>query len=207
MKRFLLIGALAAMTVSPAAAQEKIKFTSAGGVTGFGYYVGQYQGVLLSEPGQPSIDLYCVDFLHHISLNQVWMANLSSLAGDLSMTRGGATAYALYLRAAWLTQQYSRNATAEWKNIQATIWRLFTSAGPTPTSGDYWLNLANQHYSEVNPKYFYVVTDVDKDRGGTQEFLTYVTPEPGTVALFATGLLLLGVLAMRRRRSFRFERV
>jgi hypothetical protein len=200
----ILSAALLAMTLAlPASAQQQqqLRFTGAGNVTGFGYYVGRYQGQILSLPGQPTIDLYCVDFLHHIQLGQTWSAWMSELGGSLEYTRGGSGAYGLYLRAAWLTQQYAGASTAEWKNIQATIWNLFNS-GPTPTTGNYWMNLANQNYTQVNPKYFYVLTPTNKQESGSaQEFITYVTPEPETYAMFASGLVVLGFLALRRRRA------
>jgi len=187
----------------PAAAQEQqtFKFTGVSGYTGFGYYVGPYYGQILSVPGQPTIDLYCVDFLHRISMNQVWKGWMTPLSGNLQYTRGGNGAYGLYLRAAWLTQQYYKAPTSEIKHIQATIWNLF-GGGPTPSS-NYWLNLANQNYTSVNPNYFRVITPVNAGDGASaQEFLTYVTPEPETYAMFATGLCLLAWMAYRRRRAF-----
>ena len=194
---------IAAMTLAkPVAAQQQqtFKFTGVSGYTGFGYYVGPYYGQILSVPGQPTIDLYCVDFLHRINMNQVWKGWMSSLGGNLQYTRGGNGAFGLYLRAAWLTQQYVNAPAGEIKNIQATIWNLF-GGGPTPAS-NYWLNLANANYTSVNPNYYYVVTPVNSVEGGSaQEFMTYVTPEPETWAMFATGLCMLGYLAYRRRRS------
>lgn len=202
--RVLATAALAAVLATPVAAQQQqtFQFTSPGSVTGFGFYVGPYQGQILSMPGQPTIDLYCVDFLHRISVGQVWEAYMSPLSGDLSYTRGGNGAYGLYLKAAWLTQQYARVPTSEYKNIQAAIWNLFAPTAPDPLNGNYWLNLANQHYSSLNPNYFYVVTAVNKnDPSSAQEFLTYVTPEPETYALLAFGLMTLSFVYVRRRRQ------
>jgi hypothetical protein len=186
----------------PVAAQQQqtFKFTGVSGYTGFGYYVGPYYGQILSMPGQPTVDLYCVDFLHRISTNQVWKGWMSPLGGNLQYTRGGNGAYGLYLRAAWLTQQYATAPSSEIKNIQATIWNLFGS-GPSPAS-NYWLKLANENYSSVNPNYLYVITPVNAgDSHSAQEFMTYVTPEPETYAMFATGLCMLAWLAYRRRRA------
>lgn len=200
--KFLMVLALAATLAHPAAAQtqQTFKFTGTSGYTGFGFYVGPYYGQILSVPGQPTIDLYCVDFMHRISTNQVWKAWMSPLDGNLQYTRGGNGAYGLYLRAAWLTQQYYAAPAGEVKNIQATIWNLFQSSAPDPNT-NYWLNLANANYTSLNPKYWYVITAVNKnDPNSAQEFLTYVTPEPETYAMFATGLFVLGFLIWRRRR-------
>src|SRR5690606_26999179 len=180
---------------------ETFKFTNPGTVTGFGYYVGPYQGIVLSQPGTPTIDLYCVDFLHRISVGQVWTANVSSLAGSLALTRGGDAAYDLYLRAAWLISQYAVSSPTEWKNINATIWNLFAGSAPDPTTS-YWQAQADANYQSVNPNYWYVITDVNaQNANSAQEFMTYVTPEPSTYLLLATGLAFLSFLYMRRPRT------
>lgn len=200
--RHLLIAAALAAAAQPAAAQptEQLKFTNPGTVTGFGYYVGPYQGIVQSQPGTPTIDLYCVDFLHRISKGQVWTAYFSVLSGSLAKTRGGDAAYDLYLRAAWLVSQYGVSSPTEWKNIQATIWNLFAPSAPDPATSQ-WKALADANYSSVNPNYWYVVTDVNaQDPNSAQEFMTYVTPEPSTYLLLATGLAFLGFLYVRRPR-------
>jgi hypothetical protein len=200
-RRLLMAVALAAVA-QPAAAQptEQLKFTSPGTVTGFGYYVGPYQGIVQSQPGTPTIDLFCVDFLHRISKGQVWTAYFSVLSGSLAKTRGGDPAYDLYLRSAWLISQYGVSSPTEWKNIQATIWNLFAGSAPDPTTS-HWLTQANANYQSVNPNYWYVVTDVNaQNANSAQEFMTYVTPEPSTYLLLVTGLCFLGFLYMRRPR-------
>lgn len=200
--RHLLIAAALAIAVRPAAAQptETYKFTNPGTVTGFGYYVGPYQGIVQSQPGTPTIDLYCVDFLHRISKGQVWTAYYSVLSGSLAKTRGGDGAYDLYLRSAWLISQYGVSSPSEWKNIQATIWNLFAGSAPDPATS-HWRTQADQNYQSVNANYWYVLTDVNaQDPRSAQEFMTYVTPEPSTYLLLATGLAFLGFLYVRRPR-------
>jgi hypothetical protein len=183
---------------------QTFRFTNAGNVTGFGYYVGPYQGQILSMPGQPTIDLYCVDFLHRISLGQVWTAWVSPLDGNLSYTRGGTGAAGLYQRAAWLTQQfYGQNVpTTQWAHIQAAIWSLFTNTGPTSTASSNWISLANQNFTVINPKYVKVITPTNMTASNSaQEFVTYATPEPETYAMLATGLFVLAFVYVRRRRQ------
>jgi hypothetical protein len=202
-RRLLLAALLGAAGVPTAAqTQETLRFTNAGNVTGFGYYVGPYQGMVLSQPGSPLIDLFCVDFLHGIALGQVWTANISRLSGDLSATRGGNAAYDLYMRTAWLASQYTVAPRAEWKNIQATIWNQFASSAPDPTNGAYWTNLAIANAALVNPSYWHIVTAVDmSDPNSAQEFLTYLTPEPSTYLLLGTGMMFLVFVIIRRRSS------
>ena len=205
-------GLLAALALTAAAlpvagqTPQQLKFTSPGSVigsySGYGsYYVGPYQATVLSQPGTPTLDIYCVDFLHSISLGYVWTAGFRSLAGDLTGTRGGNSAAVDYLKAAWLASQFAVSNPAEWKNIQATMWNLFAPTAPDPTAygahaSNHWLQEATTNYQTVNPNYWYVVTDVASP--GTQEFLTYVTPEPSTYLLLATGLFFLGFMYLRR---------
>ena len=201
--RIVIAAGLTATLAVPVSAQtqQTFRFTSAGNVTGFGYYVGPYQGQVLSMPGQPTIDLYCVDFLHRISVGQEWTAWVSPLDGNLSYTRGGTGAAGLYQRAAWLTQQYYQQPQSEWKHIQAAMWGLFTSTAPTSTGSSNWIGLANQNYTVINPKYVQVITATNKSASNSaQEFITYSTPEPETYAMLGTGLLVLGFLFVRRRR-------
>ena len=218
--RALVAGLAVALLASPAAAQDpqQLQHTGTGSITwdwpgaGAGR-VGPYQARILSEPGQPTIDVYCVDFQHTISSGQVWNATFSNVMGDLSNTRAGAvfgetTARTMYQQAAWLTTQYdgSRERTIA---IQSAIWNIFNGSSPDyGYASGLWQWKASQYYASSGLDYsqFSVVTDVGFRNGGTQEFLTpytplTVTPEPGTYLLMASGLAGLGIFARRRRRQ------
>lgn len=209
--RSLIILPLVLALATPARAQQTIQLHDAGNVAAFGYYVGAYHGLdLTSAPGGPLIDLFCVDFLHHVKVGQTWSAYITSLAWNLDgLTRGGNAKLTDYRKAAWLTTRFALNPTTSWGQIHATIWQLITpgAAGePTPSSS-YWLDLANTHYLDNGVGFydgFALVTPTNmSDPSSTQEFLTRttITPEPSEIVLFASGLLGLGFMVVRRRRA------
>lgn len=185
-------------------------------VTGYGYYVGPFSGTVTSNPTLPTISLYCVDVLNSIKWGQQWTANVSSLTGSLALTRHGDAKRAQYRKAAWLTTQYSLNATTQWAGIQAAIWNLLNPGLPNGGSAEnYWLGQANTFasssgYDAYDWSGFRIITDVGaagrKQGGGTQEFITihdpHVTPEPATIVLLATGVVgIVGMVAVRGVRS------
>ena len=208
---------------APASASIQFKFTSTGSVTAFGYYVGQYGGYEYA-PVNASVVLNCVDFFHHITLGQIWNANITGLTSTAGI--GTATRFnnlTAYRQAAWLTTQYQYTTnSAQVGNIQATIWRLFpgSSTPPSPSTNSYLL--ASQAYVAANPNgssyaNFYVVTDVNAhlpngadDPNSVQEFIIYddtfnpnvtPTPEPATMMLVATGLVGFAGVRLRRRKK------
>ena len=201
---------LAATTVS---AQTPVKLTNAGNTVAFGVYVGPYKGQLGSGPGAATVDLYCVDFLNHSRIGQTWNVNRTGLGGsaDLSNTRfGGMTdALARYRQAAWLTTQFSATPPTQWGDIHATIWHLMTPTAPNYTPASSWLAAAQNFYLTNTNLTFYdkfqVLTDVNVGAvgkngirtGGVQEFIV-VTPEPGTILLLGTGLVVIMLVGYKR---------
>jgi hypothetical protein len=210
-----LVIATVATTGTAGAQPVRMKFQSGpstAAVTGYGYYVGPFSGTVTSNPTLPTISLFCVDVLNSIRWGQPWEANASSLGGSLALTRHGDEKLLQYQKAAWLTTQYSLNATTQWAGIQAAIWNLLNPGAPHGGGAEtFWLNEANTFassstYGAYDWSGFWVITpDGAAGRrigGGPQEFITtqdpFVTPEPATIVLLASGLVgIVGLVAAR----------
>ncbi len=208
------------VTATAAAAQPiGLKFQSgrpSPAVTGYGYYVGPFSGTVTSNPTLPTINLFCVDILNSITWGFQWTANVTSLAlTSIPNTRQGTAALNSYRQAAWLTTKYATTNINQWAGIQAAVWNLLNPGSPNGGAAEaYWLNQANTFQSSsgwnsYNWGQFYVLTPVNAaglvKGGGTQEFITtspFVTPEPGTLILLATGLVgVIGIVAVRSIRA------
>ncbi len=179
-----------------AEAQTSFTFTSGGNVTAYGYYVGDYKGLM----GGNEVKLNCVDFFHEVYVGETWSANLTNLG---SASTGVTTRFSdltLYKEAAWLTTQYAGKSAADVGLIQATVWNIFGNTGIAGSS--YWLTLAQQNYSSMDFSNYYVVTDVNKSLSSSaQEFVMVSTPEPATFLLFGTGLTSIIGVGIRKRRK------
>jgi hypothetical protein len=203
---------------------EQFKFISGSGVGGFGVQVGPYTGQMTSYPGNPLITIYCVDYLHGISTNTTWSANVSRLnVADIGDTRLGiagddSSALSRYRKAAWLASQFTSNqTTASWRQIHSAIWTIVI-AGDDPTKQYYnqygsWIKLANDAeasgYAGFDFREWAVLTDVRSGQPGSdvavglqpgvQEYLVRmtVTPEPETIIMLLSGMLILALVWRR----------
>jgi hypothetical protein len=196
-----LLLAAAFVAAAPLRAQTSFTLVSGSPVSAFGYEVGPYSGILGTGSSAQTLFIYCIDVAHTVTPGQQWEVNLTNLgtgAGIGTNTRSGDLE--LYRQAAWLTTQYAPHPEAT-ADIQATIWNLFgTFAGVAPSS-DYWFLQAQANYASADYSGFLVATDVNMALETSGQEFIIVTPEPSTVALFATGLLgVLGVAARSRRR-------
>jgi hypothetical protein len=191
------------LSSAPLSAQVPVTFLNGGSVTADGYYVGPYNG-LIGTPSQ-AVLLNCVDFLHHVTNGESWNAYLTAVSDvNTVASHARSTDQIAYEKASWLTTQYPGASNADIGAIQETIWNLFASAAPDPSS-TYWYDQATTHYTDPGMNYgqFFVVTPTNaQDASSAQEFIIHVTstPEPASMTLLATGLI--GIFgAVRRKRQ------
>src|SRR6056297_15974 len=102
-------------------------------------HVGPYGGTLLTGgPTQPSLALYCVDFLNSVSVGRSWTANVTGLGAgaDLGNTRLSTGAYSgdalqRYRKAAYLASLFEGNTGRSSQSaIHAAIWSVMTPGFP-----------------------------------------------------------------------------
>jgi len=101
------------------------------------FYTSIYRGQFLSGvPGNPTVDIFCVDFFHNANTSSTgysaWFTPLSAV--DFSRTYGVSQrgwspgiAEQRYRAAAWLATQFSptdANRAANWPRYQAAMWSL-----------------------------------------------------------------------------------
>lgn len=170
----------------------------------------------------PTVDIYCIDFLH-TARTSTYPAYFTHL-GTQPLTRTRSNDIGKYMQVAWLAEQMETvlfPLTQQEMNTRAAIhgamWQIMagnpvavqTSGYAMASTGiDLWVGRALSNYSQVNGNDWTVVTDACVTNSGTagagsaaadncgQEFLTRtVTPEPETVVLLATGVILLLGLA------------
>jgi hypothetical protein len=167
----------------------------------------------------PTVDIYCIDFLHTANTSSSgYNAFFTRLGEPLTHTRSSnQTQYLKAAWLATQMDGYSATTTAgrtARMNIHAAIWnimagepvatRLSSSGSFSSTGMNYWIAQANlaSNYSTVSAAEWTVVTSAcvynsgNAGRGAAwadncgQEFLTRnVVPEPATMILLGTGLL------------------
>jgi hypothetical protein len=187
------------------------KLSSSGNTTSHNYYVGPYTAFRNATDdfsvtaGLDEITLFCVDARHESKVNEIWQAYITPLVGSGSLdgrTRGGDGALQQYEEAAWLAERFANNSTDSRAAIHSAIWKIMGYSPFTVNGTQDWIDQAAEHYDDASVYGHYaVVTPVDFDTGGTQEYLTRISvPEPGALGLFGLGLFGLGLAVQRRKR-------
>jgi PEP-CTERM motif len=220
-KFFWVLAALLLITpLAQADSTTTIQFTGVNGANDGMYYVSPYTGTFnYGSPNTQTVVLFCDDINNEVSMNQVWNANVTSLAsGNFSNTRygngsvnpnlGGMSPQILYEEAAWLVTQFSSHS-GDYVSLQYALWDLMTpGAEPTNfanadgTTVAQWLALAAANYGQINPASFVIATNTGTlaYTGQVQEFIV-PTPEPSTGVLLLFGVVSMFLLCRRSRQQ------
>jgi hypothetical protein len=220
-KSLWILAALLLITpLGQADSTTAIQFTGVNGTNDGVYYVSPYTGTLnYGTSSAQTVVLFCVDINNEVSMNQVWNANVTSLAsGNFSNTRygngsvnpnlGGMNPQVLYEEAAWLVTQFSSHS-GDYVSLQYALWDLMTpGAEPTSfanadgTTVAQWLALAAANYGQINPASFVVATNTGTlaYTGQVQEFIVQ-TPEPTTALLLLFGAVSMFLLFRRSQQQ------
>jgi hypothetical protein len=214
---------LAALLVSTPFAKADtttMQFTGVNGANNGVYYVSPYAGTMnYGTSSAQSVLLFCDDINNEVSFNQVWTANVTSLAsGNFNNTRygnltvnpglGSTSPTTLYKEAAWLVTQFSSHP-GDYVSLQYALWNLMSPNNSNSGSLAYhntdgitvadWLAKAGLGYVNINPANFLIITNTGPlaYTGQVQEFLV-MTPEPATFLLVLAGVGSMFLILLRR---------
>jgi PEP-CTERM motif len=195
-------------------AQVTLQLVSPGTNVVAGVYVGPYT---MQINGAGTIQIVCDDYSTEThsgpppwTANVYTFANLSHTEFFNSTTPSTAAQSTLnYEAAAWLTQQIfavkptDPDYQDKIADMHYAIWAIFSGAAKTSTGFDldasnWYTQALGNNYGSGGYNFSNIVIYTPQTAGTAQEFMG-VTPEPASIALFGTGLLLIGSIIVRRR--------
>jgi hypothetical protein len=197
-RTFVLLLTLLALTFSAGATTINVTFTGPQTNDSNGSsYVGPYN---LTINGVSTLGT-CITDTIDINTNFTWKAV------EVSPSFYTGAIYTNLLQAEWLNQRFgvvASSDTADWVGIHQAIWDLFDPGKYTDSTTMTWLNAAQtpSHYNSVSPTSFYVLVpepNYQLNQGVSQSFLVQgtptlnQTPEPMTMLLFGSGLMLISL--------------
>jgi len=217
---WVLVAVLIMTPLASADSTTTMEFTGVNGANNGVYYVSPYTGILnYGTSSSQTVVLFCDDINNEVSMNQVWSANITSLAsGNFSNTRygngsvnlnlGGMNPQSLYEEAAWLVTQFSSHS-GDYVSLQYALWDLMTPgaepanfANADGTTVAQWMALAAANYGQINPASFVIATNTGTlaYSGQVQEFIIQ-TPEPTTSVLLLFGVIAMFLFFRRRTKQ------
>jgi hypothetical protein len=180
-----------------------MQLTSVGGNNAGGVYTYPYN---FSINGAPSVPLICDSYDNEVIVGETWKANVSSLLSGKGLFGNQLLDY----KAAGLIFKSILNGTLTANVGNYAIWGLFStnaqnsayfqSSGAAGIETQYLAMASTAKNSAFNGLVLYMPIAGTQSWGGTaQEYIGYSpVPEPGSLALFGTGLLSLSGLVRRK---------
>jgi hypothetical protein len=183
-----------------------MKFTGVGGNSAGGVYTYPYN---FSINGNGSLALICDTFDNEVAVGETWKANVSSLLSGEGLFGSQLLDY----KAAGLIFKSILNGTLNVNAGNYAIWGLFStnaqnsayfqSSGAGTIDTQYLALAAAASNSAFNGLLLYTPIAGTQSWGGTpQEYIGYSpVPEPGSLALFGTGILSMAGIVRRKLRK------
>jgi hypothetical protein len=202
---FLAVAVVLCLCTGSALANSTVdmKLTSVGGNNAGGVYTYPYN---FSINGAAPVALICDSYDNEVIVGETWKATVSSLLSGKGMYGNQLLDY----KAAGLIFKSILNGTLSANIGNYAIWGLFStkaqgssyfqSSGAGAIETQYLALAATAKNSAFNGLVLYTPIAGTQSWGGTaQEYIGYSpVPEPGTLALFGTGLLSLSGLVRRK---------
>src|SRR5579875_844804 len=188
---FLLAGAL--LSATPLTTQVTLANAGNPGVIDSNnFYVGPYT---LTINGW-NVAALCVDFNDESYIGSTWTAYLSQVGGDISDTYRPNDAVQ-YEEEAYLYSLITQPG-ADRIDIQHAAWAITDPSFTADSAAQVYVTQAQNNYKSIDFSGYELVSTTTSPH--QQEYLI-ASPEPASLALFATGALLAGIGLVRRRRA------
>jgi hypothetical protein len=180
-----------------------MKFTGVGSNSAGGVYTYPYN---FSINGKGSVALICDTFDNEVTVGETWKANVTSLLSGQGLFGSQLLDY----KAAGLIFKSILNGTLNVNAGNYAIWGLFStnaqnsayfqSSGAGAIDTQYLALAATAPNSAFNGLVLYTPIAGTQSWGGTpQEYIGYSpVPEPGSLALFGTGILSMAGIVRRK---------